>query len=257
VTLRNLVRTLGIAAKRAAPPGTRRYRVVQRLSRLLPDSLRGNYEDNPIAERLHGFAQRRGAVFFVQVGSHDAQAGDPISLYVKRDGWRGILVEPVPEIFARLRAFYGDLPGLSFENVAIAERDGTMPLYRLSPAAGEIYELADSLGSLDRDTLMSHAEQVPGIDRYVEQIEVPCRTFASLLERHGPERIDLLHIDAEGYDARLLRTFPWQRFTPELVLYEHDHLDAGERATTERMLRERGYRLYRSRTNTLGERDTS
>jgi len=251
--LRNLVRSLGIAAKRLAPPGTPRYRAAQRLSWLLPASLRGNYEANPIAHRLHRFAQRRAEVFFVQVGSHDAQAGDPISLYVKRDGWHGILVEPVPEIFARLRAFYGDLPGLVFENVAIAEQDGTQRLYRLSAEAGELYELADSLGSLDRDTLLSHAPQVPDIERYVEEIEVPCLTFGSLLERHAPARIDLLHIDAEGYDARLLRRFPWQRFTPELVLYEHDHLDVEERSATETMLRGRGYRLFRSRTNTLAE----
>ena len=255
--LRNIVRKLGILAKRLAPPGTGRYTALQRLSWFLPSSLRGDYEANPIAERLHHFAQRHDTVFFVQVGSHDAQAGDPISLYVKRDGWHGILVEPVPEIFARLREFYGDLPGLTFENVAIAEEDGTKRLYCLADAAGEVYELADSVGSLDRGTLLSHAEQVPDIERYVEEIDVSCSSFASLLERHQPERIDLLHIDAEGYDARLLRSFPWERFTPELVLYEHDHLEADERAAAEKMLREHGYRLCWSRTDPLGERDAA
>ena len=251
--LRNLVRHLGIAAKRVAPPGTSRYLVVQRLSWLLPRSLRGNYEADPIAERLHRFAQERDDVLFLQVGAHEAQAGDPIALYVQRDDWSGILVEPVPELYERLQETYDGTDGLVFENVAIAERDGRRSLFRLDDAAGEVYELADSLGTLDRDVLLSHAEQVPGIERHVQEIEVECLTFTSLLERHPLERIDLLHIDAEGYDGRLLRTFPWRKFTPDLVLYEHDHLDRCEREDTETMLRQRGYALRHSRTNTLAE----
>jgi len=252
--LRNLVRRLGIAAKRIAPPGTTGYRALQRLSRPLPRSLRGNYEANPIAERLHRFAQERDDVLFVQVGAHEARAGDPIALYVQRDGWSGILVEPVPELFERLQDTYAGTTGLVFENVAIAEEEGRRTLFQLSRSAAEVYELADSLGSLDRDVLLSHGEQVPGIEDYVVETEVECLTFRSLLERHPLERIDLLHIDAEGYDGRLLRSFPWRRFTPDLVLYEHDHLDGAERAATEAMLRRRGYTLTYSRTNTLAER---
>ena len=252
--LRNLIRRLGIAAKHIAPPGTARYRIVQRASWVLPASLRGNYEADPIAERLHRFAQRRDDVFFVQVGSHEAQAGDPISLYVKRNGWSGILVEPVPDLFARLQAIYGDTPDLVFENVAIAKEDGRRSFFRLNEAAGEVYELADSLGSLDRDVLLSHHEQVPGIERYLEEIEVPCLSFESLLARHRVERVDLLHLDTEGYDARLLRRFPWDRLEPALVLYEHDHLDKAERDATEVMLRKRGYELSWSRTDTLAEK---
>lgn len=251
--LRDFVRRLGIAAKRIAPPGTARYRIAQRLSWLLPRSLRGNYEADPIAERLHRFAQERDEVLFVQVGAHEARAGDPIALYVKRDDWSGILVEPVPALFERLKANYGDASGLVFENVAIAEHDGRRPLFRLTDSASEVYELADSLGSLDRDVLLSHAKQVPGIEDYVEEIEVDCLSFTTLLARHAFENIHLLHIDAEGYDGRLLRSFPWQLFTPELVLYEHDHLDLDERTATEKMLRRRGYTLSYSRTNTLAE----
>lgn len=252
--IRDLVRGIGIVVKRVAPPGTLRYRLVQHLSWLLPAALRANYEDSPVARRLHRFAERAADVFFVQVGAHEGQAGDPISLYVKRDGWSGILVEPVPELFERLQATYRGVAGLTFENVAIAEQPGRRRFYRLSPAAGEVYELADALGSLDRDVLLSHAQQVPDIERYVEEIEVDCLTFDGLFARHDVDRIDLLHIDAEGYDARLLRTFPWQRFEPRVVLYEHDHLDRRDRAATEAMLRERGYELVLSRTNTLAAR---
>lgn len=252
--LRDLVRTLGITVKKAAPPGTWRYGALQRASWLLPRALRGSYEDDPIAERLHGFAQRHTKVFFVQVGAHDAQAGDPISLYVERDGWAGILVEPVPELFTRLQRRYGKRADLVFENAAIAEHDGPRAFYRLSQEASEVYELADQLGSLDREVILSHTEQIPGIQQYLEEIEVACLSFGTLLERHAVDRIDVLHVDAEGYDATLLRSFPWERFLPAVVLYEHKHLAEAEREACEKMLGALGYVLTRSVANTLAER---
>lgn len=252
--LRNLIRRLGMLAKRLGPPGTARYRALQRISWILPRSLRGSYEASPLAERLHRFALAHDTVFFVQIGAHEGRAGDPISLYIKRDGWQGLLVEPVRELFERLRDHYRDLDGLAFENVAVAEEDGSRPFFRLVDAAGDVYELADSLGSLDRSVLLSHEEQVPGIEDFVEEIEVPCSSFDTLLRRHEIEHIDLLHLDTEGYDGRLLAAFPWDRLAPQVVIYEHAHLADDERRATEQMLRRRGYLLHRSPTNTLAER---
>ena len=249
--LRTLIRRLGIAAKKIAPPGTLRYRLIQRLSWLLPGSLRANYEGDPIAEQLHRLAEAHTDLFFLQVGSHEGQAGDPLSLYIKRDGWRGILVEPVPELFERLQVHYAGCAGLIFENVAVAEHNERRRFFKLRESAGEVYDQADSLGSLDRPVILSHGEQVPGIERYLEEIEVRCVSFSSLLDRHAVDHIDLLHIDAEGYDAKLLDCFPWQRLEPHYVLYEHDHLSTEERAAAESMLQGRGYQLRLSRTNTL------
>jgi len=252
--LRDLIRALGIAVKKAAPPGTRQYEALRRASWLVPRALRGNYEDDPIAEHLHRFAQRHTDVFFVQVGAHDALAGDPISLYVQRDGWAGILVEPVPELFARLQRRYENRTDLVFENAAIAEQDGRRTFYRLSREASGVYELADQLGSLKREVILSHVEQIPDIQQYLEEIEVACVSFGTLLERHSVDRVDVLHLDAEGYDATLLRSFPWERFSPGVVLYEHKHLAEAEREACEKMLGALGYGLTRSVANTLAER---
>ncbi len=251
--LRDIVRQLGIITKRAAPPGTIRYRALRSLSWLMPRKIRGNYEDNPVAERLHRFAQASRDVFFVQVGAHTARAGDQLSLYIERDGWRGVLVEPVPALFERLRARYENTPGLVFENVAVAEEDGERSFYQLDEAASEVYALADQLGSLDRAVLLSHEDQVPDIEDHLVRIEVPCVSFDTLLRRHAIGRIDVLSLDTEGYDGKLLRSFPWHRLRPRLVAYEHDHLEQPERDATEKLLRELGYELSRSRTNTLGE----
>jgi hypothetical protein len=64
--------------------------------------------------------EARENVFFVQIGSNDGSRGDPLYAAVRRHGhWRGILVEPVPFVFERLKNNYDNDPRLIFENVAI------------------------------------------------------------------------------------------------------------------------------------------
>ena len=39
---------------------------------------------------------------FIQVGANDGVYGDPLRSYVRRFGWKGILVEPQQDVFERL-----------------------------------------------------------------------------------------------------------------------------------------------------------
>ena len=42
-------------------------------------------------------------------------------------------------------------------------------------------------------------------------------------------RLDLIVIDAEGMDWRILRQFDLRNLEPQLILYEHQHLSAEAR----------------------------
>jgi hypothetical protein len=70
-------------------------------------------------------------VGFVQVGAFDGRTNDPIHDLVRRHGWRGVLVEPQPEPFARLRETYAGVDGLVLVNAAVAEQRGSMTLWRV------------------------------------------------------------------------------------------------------------------------------
>lgn len=68
--------------------------------------------------------------FVILIGANDGVTGDP--LWEIRDicMWRGILVEPQPEIFAKLQYNYRNNADIVCENVAIGVTDGEMQLYR-------------------------------------------------------------------------------------------------------------------------------
>ncbi len=75
----------------------------------------------------------------------------------------------------------------------------------------------------------------------VEGVEVPCSSFEQLLESNGVEKLDVLAMDVEGMDFALLKTFPFTKVQPRVIIFEGNHLSAEERAAVPGFLTENGY----------------
>jgi FkbM family methyltransferase len=182
---------------------------------------------------LEQFAQLRPDAFFVQIGSHDGQQQDPLREIVLCHEWSGIMVEPVPYVFVRLQRHYDHLRRVRLENVAVGQEDGPKTFYHLrdAPDAGRegLPIWFDALGSFRREVVLAHRPFIPDIDERIVEIDVPCVTFDSLCARNGVERLDFLHTDTEGYDFEILKSVPFARFRPTLIVYESHHLDADEK----------------------------
>src|SRR3989338_9032362 len=86
-------------------------------------------------DRLNELATVRQDVFFVEIGAMDGVSFDPLYAVAKKHGWRGLLVEPLPDLFAKLKENYSGVAGVSFENMAVAEEKGEKVMYRVSPQA--------------------------------------------------------------------------------------------------------------------------
>src|ERR1700709_1800114 len=83
---------------------------------------------------MRRFAEVYPDPFFVEIGANDGQAFDQVGPLAREHGWRGVMVEPVPHIFTRLQQTYADQPGVRCENVAVADREGTLPFYHFKQA---------------------------------------------------------------------------------------------------------------------------
>jgi FkbM family methyltransferase len=192
---------------------------------------------------LRAFADAYPDAFFVEIGSNDGEQHDHLRPFILGHAWRGIMVEPVPHVFERLRRNYGGLDRVTLENAAIAERDGTLPFFH--PAAetdlSGLPDWYDGIGSLSRAAVVGHARHIPDIEQRVVETEVECLTFASLCRRHAVARVDLLVIDTEGHDGVIVRSLDLGRVRPRLIVYEHFHLSAEDRADTRAELERAGY----------------
>ena len=196
---------------------------------------------------IFDLARRRGRdVFFLQVGANDGLLDDPIHYLVRGYGWRGILMEPVPHLFNRLRANYRGAQGPIFVNAALSEIDGSAIFYRIR-MADHLPAWCEGLGSFRRDVILSNRNDVPDIESHIVEESIESISFRKLIDRYQPPRIDLVVIDTEGYDLQILRQIDLLRFKPELIVYEHKHLTESERRTAADLLSAHGYRVVSTR----------
>src|SRR5262245_8462683 len=65
----------------------------------------------------------------LQIGAFDGVGDDDLRELVATHQLRGLLVEPQPSVFGRLRQTYRDQPQVTLLQAAIAEREGTREFY--------------------------------------------------------------------------------------------------------------------------------
>jgi FkbM family methyltransferase len=197
---------------------------------------------------LRAFADVYPEAFFIEIGANDGERDDPLRPLIRSRNWHGIMVEPVPYVFERLKANYADMASrIAFENLAIADRDGVQPFFHLRKASSEeIAELPgwyDCIGSFSRDTVLGHRSLIPDLEERLVRTDVDCATFESLCRRHTVSTFDLLLLDTEGYDAEILSLVDFAAHSPRLVVFEHYHLTAELRRDCRGLLEENGYEL--------------
>lgn len=181
--------------------------------------------------------------FFIQVGAFDGMANDPLREIVLDHGWRGILVEPQPEAFRRLEENYRDQPGLVLRNVAVSDVSGPRTLYKLRAGDPGLPPWALQLASFRREVVLKHGDVIPDIASRIETETVECLTFEDLLAPVRPGRIDLLQVDAEGYDFEILKLFHGAGLRAQIIGFEHKHLSRPERNACVEHLISLGYRV--------------
>ncbi len=186
---------------------------------------------------------------FVQIGANDGVHFDPLRPHILRHGWSGVLVEPVPYLFERLRQTYANVPGVRLEQVAIAAETGTRTMHfvrpgaRTDPGGAGLAQWAEQLASFDREHVIGNMGEVSDPDALIASTEVPCITFDELCKRCGIETLDLLMVDTEGADAEIVGSVDLERHRPRMLVYEHAHLSPDERAGCAARLRGHGYEL--------------
>lgn len=169
------------------------------------------------------FGGRRG--FFVEAGANHPVVSSQTWL-LEQQGWRGVLIEPNPELAALCRA---QRPSSQVFACALVAPGGPPEVRMRIPASG-------LSGTELAEICADHADAAPG-----GFFMCPARTLNSVLEEAAPAKIDYLSIDLEGYEVPALRGFDWRRWQPTLLSIE-DHCES---LATYRVVTANGYRFIR------------
>jgi FkbM family methyltransferase len=177
---------------------------------------------------------------FVQIGANDGVYGDPLREYVTKFPWCGILVEPQPAVFNKLRNNYdGEKERLVFENVAIGDHSGQVTMYAPNSTSSD-GDFETTVASVDPGVA---GKQLSKRKSQLKAFTVPCLTLNDLLAKHRLYCWDILQIDVEGHEFKILSSLDLSRFTPLLIQFEHGHLSAPDIDRTVQYLAKANYRV--------------
>jgi FkbM family methyltransferase len=194
---------------------------------------------------------------FLQIGANDGMINDPIYKFILRDSWSGIRVEPLPTPFKKLSYLHGRNGRILPLQCLVADSSGEMELYHLAFSDSR---WATGIASLDKSNLQRQIDNgyVEGrANKYGEELPVDKETWITsstlrvleineLISQNFQNGLDLLQIDVEGFDHKLIAALNFDVIKPKLIRFEHLHIPDNELSGCLDKLENAGYLIKKS-----------
>ena len=200
------------------------------------------------SELVNAYLARRDHARMVQIGANEGKfeyakedGKDFVFEFLRQNtGWAALLIEPIPEIFDRLKANYANHDNeLHYLNCAITMAFENRVL-RITGKDGKSSSLQE--GGIEAD------QPLPETD-----IVVPCLPYSLACRLQNWTAIDFVKIDAEGYDETIVSGIlsdADRHLRPGILMWEQlgpEKLDCSARLEAE------GYRVFRTGLNKRGD----
>ena len=186
------------------------------------------------------FSNRLGIV--LDIGANDGKTFSN-SLALIEKGWSAICVEPTEEAFVRLFNLHKSNSLVVCLNVAITEKSGTNVMlvngvhYKddvglLSIVCGENFDVTKPIEKNEYNWQNYQTVKTLTFEEMVSEITINIE-----------KGIDLITVDAEGYDYDILKQIDLQKYNTKMVIVETDNL-ASTNEKFEILLQQQGFKLH-------------
>ncbi|MBA2587466.1 MAG: FkbM family methyltransferase [Alphaproteobacteria bacterium] len=155
--------------------------------------------------------------FFIEVGGNDGLEQSNTYWFERFRGWRGLLVEALPE---KARLCAKNRRHSQVVNAALVADTGTKSIKIKS---ANLMAYIPGQRTAEEDAV--HLANAIAVQKLTEvpEIEVPATTLATLLDARGGGPADFFSLDVEGYEVPVLRGMDPERHRPRLILVETKH----------------------------------
>ncbi len=169
---------------------------------------------------LRRYLENKDAFEFVQIGANDGKYVDPLNEFIinNYDRVSGVVVEPMTRAFRELEKTYGNYPMIERLHAAIHNDKKKAILYQIDPEKlRELPEFYKGIASF----YCSHFDRTHTPKEFIIGEEVICYTLDEVLEKYSIKKLDLLQIDAEGYDEEIIGGIDFDNWAPGMLRFEH------------------------------------
>lgn len=144
-----------------------------------------------------------------------------------------LLVEPMEIHNEKIINCYKHLKNVYLENIAITDNaNGVEISFFYHKNDGPKYEVA----SLEKSHILKHGYSEDGII----ELKVKSMTLNALFEKYNLDFMDILFIDAEGMDDKLIKSINFEKYKINKIYFENLHL---KDQNVYKMLTELGYNI--------------
>ena len=157
----------------------------------------------------------------VQIGANDGSRFDELNIFIKKYKIKSVLVEPINEYFEDLKRNYKNFENVYFENSAITVGTKKKEIFVVNNKNINDYdEHIKGISSFDKNHLIKHGVK----SNHILKKKINCISILNLLKKYNISNLDILFIDAEGYDGDILIDFFNNSTQEPILIFEYIHI---------------------------------
>ncbi|MFV7236098.1 FkbM family methyltransferase [Flavobacterium sp. ZB4R12] len=169
---------------------------------------------------LNKLLARNGEICFVQIGGNDGINDDPLYHFVtwNKNKIKGFILEPVLDYFNELQKNYRNHPLINTLNLAIHNTEENIIIHRVNPnKASMLPKYSKGIASFNKE----HHINCKIDSKHILEEKVVCISLENLIKTNNIKNIDLLQIDAEGYDSEIILNIDFKEIKPSIINFEY------------------------------------
>jgi FkbM family methyltransferase len=206
-----------------------------------------NYFELAIAHQL----ANRPDFFFIQVGANDGIIADDLRPLIKKYALSGVCVEPLKDKFDSLCENYKKFPKIKPLHAALHPTNSVATMYRIDQTIENLPGWAQGIGSFNKEHLTSRLKKMGGTEDYVLAEQVPCVQFEQIFESENVDHLELLQIDAEGFDFEVIKMVDLKKIRPAVIRFEIKCLSPGDKTACLQYLADNNYKMIYARADII------
>lgn len=182
----------------------------------------------------------------VQIGANDGVRFDILRSFLIEFNTNALLVEPIPEYFEKLKNNYKDKKNIVFENSAISINGEHNIMYKVNEKFYKFYsEHIYGISSFNKNHLIKHGVH----NKHIITTKINTINIEELLKKHNFLDLDLLYIDAEGYDGEIILELMKKVNIKPLIIFEYIHIDYVIFEEVIQILDQKNYKIIKCNEN--------
>lgn len=170
---------------------------------------------------------------FLDIGAHDGIDKSNSYFFEKHLNWNGICVEPIPEVYKRLK----DNRNCICINAGISDKNGKATFWKIDGYSEMLSGLVDNYNEEHKLRINKEINEHGG---KLTEIEIEVFDINTLLSNNKFSHVDYCTIDVEGSEEKILTVFDSKAFEIQVFTIENNY----QTLSLKKLMKDKGYKLH-------------